>query len=108
MSKSQTYVPKFNGFDHPFFRDSYRPYSRCDCGLPDACGHPHQAKEMGTFHTQVTQSPFARWDGHLAQLDVKPKQHRPYVPPSLPRSCTDRPTQGVQTCAYNMQYGCQP
>ena len=106
-TQHHSYVPKFNGFDHPFFPDAYRPYSRCDCGLPDACGHPHKAKQIGKFHTQPTQEPFATWNGHLAQLDVHPKQHKPYTPPSLPFVC-DRPLPGAQTCAYNMQYKCPP
>jgi hypothetical protein len=110
MSQTTTqpnYVPHFNGFDHPYFPDAYRPYSRCDCGSAEACGNPHTAKEVGKFHTQPTQGAFAKWDGHLARLDVNPKAHKPYTPPSLPHVC-DRPLPGVQTCAYNMQNGCPP
>jgi len=92
-------VPQFHGFDHPFFPSAGRPYSHCDCGIPDACGAPHVAKAYGAPHAiQHKHHPYTHWNGQLALLDVKPKKHGKYQPPSLPFVC-DRPMPGSQSCA---------
>lgn len=104
MSVQNSSVPQFKNVDHPFFPQSYRPYTRCDCGLPEACGNSHKItpNSAGAVHEMPhRQRSFHHWEQAAVKNDLQPRKSRPYEPPANPFVC-DRPITGqAQTCAYN-------
>lgn len=103
-SKSQ------NTFNHPFLPTSSRPYSHCDCGIPDACGNPHKIKNVGQAHAVPHKNvAFSVWSGHASIVETRQKKKKSYNPPHVPSVC-ERPYQGLaQTCALNSgSAGCYP
>lgn len=89
---------KPNASDKP---DAYRPYSRCDCNKPEACGAPDIVPRKGVGVIPNFQRPFAVWDGRLNEIDGRKRPVKAYVPPpAYPYLNCDRPLPGAQACAW--------
>lgn len=120
MSSQIIAMSPYKGFDSQSVPGYNQPYNQCGCGVPDACGNPHQPSvkvetvkiatatgttktvtrvaALGSMYNHINQVPFSTWDGSLALNDLYGPKKKPYRPPAVPYVC-DRPMAGSSLCS---------